>query len=63
MQIISYFIYKNNFPVFKITEGELIMSKTVLITGATGDICQAIVRAFKGYNVVIQYNKNSALSE
>ncbi len=32
--------------------------KTVLITGATGDIGQAIVRAFKDYNVVIQYNKN-----
>lgn len=32
--------------------------KTVLITGATGDIGQAIVKAFKGWNVVIQYNKN-----
>ncbi len=32
--------------------------KTVLITGATGDIGQAIVKAFKGWNVVVQYNKN-----
>ena len=32
--------------------------KTVLITGATGDIGQAIVRAFKGWNIIIQYNKN-----
>lgn len=37
--------------------------KTVLITGATGDIGQAIVKAFKGYNVVIQYNKNEEMAE
>lgn len=37
--------------------------KTVLITGATGDIGQAIVRAFKGYNVVIQYNTNEKMAD
>ena len=37
--------------------------KTVLITGATGDIGQAIVRAFKDYNVVIQYNKNEEMAK
>ncbi len=37
--------------------------KTVLITGATGDIGQAIVRAFKDYNVVIQYNKNEDIAD
>lgn len=37
--------------------------KTVLVTGATGDIGQAIVRAFKDYNVVIQYNKNEDIAD
>lgn len=37
--------------------------KTVLITGATGDIGQAIVRAFKGWNVVIQYNTNEKMAD
>ena len=32
--------------------------KTVLITGATGDIGKAIAKEFKGWNVVIHYNKN-----
>lgn len=37
--------------------------KTVLITGATGGIGQAIVRAFKDWNVIIHYNKNEAVAE
>ena len=37
--------------------------KTVLITGATGDIGQAIVRAFKGWNVVIQYHTNEKVAD
>ncbi len=37
--------------------------KTVLITGATGGIGQAIVRAFKDHNVIIHYNKNEAKAD
>ncbi len=41
------------------------MKKTVLITGATGGIGQALVKLFhqNGYNVVINYNKNAAAAE
>ena len=37
--------------------------KTVLNTGATGGIGQAIVRVFKDYNVIIHYNKNGDMAD